>query len=93
MGNVNLVFRLLWLRLTAGRRSPLGMFDISRPRMRARLSDLDQIGHVNNGVYFSMMDLGRVDLLWRSGFWQKPTKAGWYPVVASQTITYRKPLR
>ena len=93
MGNVNLVFRLLWLRLTVGRRSPLGMFDISRLRMRARLSDLDQIGHVNNGVYFSMMDLGRVDLLWRSGFWQKLTKAGWYPVVASQTITYRKSLR
>jgi YbgC/YbaW family acyl-CoA thioester hydrolase len=90
---VNLVFRLLWLRLTVARKPALGMRDIGRLPMRARWTDLDQIGHVNNGVYLSMMDLGRVDLLWRSGLWRRLMAAGWYPVVASQTITYRKSLR
>jgi acyl-CoA thioesterase FadM len=90
---VNLVFRLLWLRLTVGRASPLGFRDVGRLPMRARWTDLDQLRHVNNGVFLSMMDLGRVDLLVRTGVWKKLMDAAYYPVVAAQTITYRKSLR
>ena len=90
---VNLLFRLLWLRLTVGRKSPLGFVDVDRLPMRARWSDLDQLRHVNNGVFLSMMDLGRVDLMMRTGVWKKLMDAGYYPVVASQTITYRKSLQ
>jgi len=90
---VNLLFRLLWLRLTVGRKSPLGFGDVDRLPMRARWSDLDQLRHVNNGVFLSMMDLGRVDLMMRTGVWKKLMDAGYYPVVASQTITYRKSLQ
>ncbi|WP_281064548.1 thioesterase family protein [Arthrobacter sp. CAN_C5] len=56
-------------------------------------NDLDLLGHMNNGRYLSILDIGRIDLLVRSGFWRKMTTAGWYPVVAAQTITYRKSLR
>jgi acyl-CoA thioesterase FadM len=90
---VNLVFRLLWLRLTVRRKSRLGFRDIDRLPMRARWTDLDQLRHVNNGVFLSMMDLGRVDLMMRTGTWKKLMDAAYYPVVASQTITYRKSLR
>ncbi|MEP6842065.1 MAG: acyl-CoA thioesterase, partial [Pseudolysinimonas sp.] len=90
---MNLLFRLLWLRLTVGRKSPLGFRDVDRLPMRARWTDLDQLRHVNNGVFLSMMDLGRVDLMMRTGVWKKLMDAGFYPVVASQTITYRKSLQ
>jgi acyl-CoA thioesterase FadM len=90
---VNLLFRLLWLRLTVGRKSPLGFGDVDRLPMRARLTDLDQLRHVNNGVFLSMMDLGRVDLMMRTGVWKKLMHAGYYPVVAAQTITFRKSLQ
>lgn len=61
--------------------------------MRARWTDLDQLRHVNNGVFLSMMDLGRVDLMMRTGVWKRLMDAAYYPVVASQTITYRKSLQ
>ena len=90
---MNLLLRLLWLRLTVGRKSRLGFGDVDRLPMRARLTDLDQLRHVNNGVFLSMMDLGRVDLMMRTGVWKKLMDAGYYPVVAAQTITYRKSLQ
>lgn len=61
--------------------------------LRVVLRDLDQAGHVNNGVYLTMMDLGRLDLMWRAGVWKPLIAAGYYPVVAAQTITYRKSLK
>jgi acyl-CoA thioesterase FadM len=60
--------------------------------MRVRPLDLDVLWHMNNGVYFSLGDLGRYDLLIRSGVWNVFKKHGWYPVVASSTIAYRKSL-
>jgi YbgC/YbaW family acyl-CoA thioester hydrolase len=90
---VNLFFRVIWLFLTVRRKTPLNFRDVDRLPMRARWTDLDPLRHVNNGVYLSMMDLGRVDLMVRSGVWKKLTDAGFYPVVASQTITYRKSLQ
>lgn len=90
---MNLLFRLLWLRLTVGSRPRLNFDDVDRLPMRTRWTDLDQLRHVNNGVFLSMMDLGRVDLMMRTGVWKKLMDAGYYPVVAAQTITYRKSLR
>jgi acyl-CoA thioesterase FadM len=55
-------------------------------------TDLDVLRHVNNGVYLSLMDLGRVDLLMRSGVLGKLSARGWYPVVAAETIQFRRSL-
>src|SRR5690606_38451308 len=52
----------------------------------------DVLGHMNNGVYLSIADLGRFDLLIRSGVWATFQERGWYPVVANATISYRKSL-
>ncbi|WP_316316330.1 acyl-CoA thioesterase, partial [Clavibacter michiganensis] len=54
--------------------------------------DLDLFGHVNNGRYLTIMDVARLDLLVRSGLWSRIRARGWYPVVAGQTITYRRSL-
>ncbi|MCU1546412.1 MAG: thioesterase [Homoserinimonas sp.] len=87
-----MIFRtiLLWLRRTRGPK--LEVHDVGRIMMRVWPTDLDILNHVNNGVYLSLMDLGRLDLLHRCGAWEKMTEHGIYPVVASETITFRKSL-
>jgi acyl-CoA thioesterase FadM len=44
-------------------------------------------------VYLSIFDIGRFDMLRRNGVWQIFAERGWYPVVASETITFRKSLQ
>ncbi|WP_300078618.1 acyl-CoA thioesterase [Propioniciclava sp.] len=89
---MNLFGRLLLLFLRWRKREPLGLWDTAVTPFRVVPSDLDVLGHMNNGKYLSLMDLGRMDLMLRSGFWAKVREQGWYPVVAGQTITYRKSL-
>jgi acyl-CoA thioesterase FadM len=88
-----MLLRTLWTMLASRRRSPLDFRDVSRVRLRVVPSDLDILKHVNNGVYLSLMDLGRIDLLVRSGKWQLMQKLGWYPVAANVTISYRRSLQ
>lgn len=66
--------------------------DVVSTPFRVLPTDLDVYGHMNNGRYLSISDLGRFDLLRRSGLWPEMRQRGWYPVVASSTITYRKSL-
>jgi len=89
---VNLYFRLLLLRLRTRTGPRLSLWDEARTPFRVTLTDLDPLRHVNNGKYLSMLDLGRLDLMIRSGFWSSLTDRGWYPVVAAQTITYKRSL-
>jgi acyl-CoA thioesterase FadM len=81
---------LLWIKSHWGPRYEI--HDVGRLRLRVLPTDLDINNHVNNGVYFSLMDLGRFDLLHRSGAWAAIMKNNLYPVVASETITFRKSL-
>ncbi|MCU1513480.1 MAG: thioesterase [Microbacteriaceae bacterium] len=74
------------------RRSALTVHDTSSVNFRTWPTDIDMFGHMNNGVYFSILDHGRTDLLLRSGLWQALKKADVYPVVATETMTFRKSL-
>ena len=65
---------------------------MSRVPFRVLPNDLDLQNHMNNGVYLSIMDLGRMDLMVRSGVWRELSARGYYPVVVSSTITYRRSL-
>ena len=89
---MNLYLRLILFRLLSRRRSRLGMWDTAVTPFRVTLADLDLLGHINNSRYLAIMDLGRIDLMMRSGWWDRFTKKGWFPVVARQSITYRKSL-
>ena len=89
---MNLYFRLLLFMIRVRFRSRLGIWDTSHVTFRVNPLDLDLQRHMNNGRYLSLMDLGRMDLMLRSRFWQRITGQGWYPVVAGQTITYRRSL-
>lgn len=90
---MNLYMRLLLMRLTTRRRGPMSLWDRGVLRFRVTPADLDFFMHVNNARYLSLMDLGRLDVLMRSGLWAKLHQQKWYPVVAGQTITYRRSLK
>lgn len=81
---------LVWLRRNGPR---LGAHDVGRLRLRVLPTDLDVLGHMNNGVYLSIMDLGRMDLMQRSGVWPRLRKAGFFPVMADETISFRRSLQ
>lgn len=84
-------YRLIRLRLGA-RAGSLDLHDVGVTRERVWLSDIDELRHMNNSVYLGLMDYSRLDLMLRSGAWPKMRSAGIYPVVTTQTITYRKSL-
>jgi acyl-CoA thioesterase FadM len=89
---VNLFFRLLWLLFVSRRRSPVSPFGPCRTPFRVLPTDLDILRHVNNGVYLSLMDLARVDLMIRSGLAPRLRTRGWFPVVVAETIQFRRSL-
>lgn len=67
--------------------------DMSVVAMRVLPTDLDFLWHVNNGVYFSFMDFGRWDMIFRNGVYDLSMKKGWYSVVAAETMKFRRSLK
>src|SRR6478609_4727646 len=90
---MNLIFRLLLLFLTAPFRPRCEPLGPTRRRFRVWPPDLDVLLHVNNGVYLTMLDVARVDLLLRSGVGARLLRKGLYPVVAAETIRFRRSLQ
>lgn len=66
---------------------------VSRIRLTTLPTDLDILRHMNNGRYLSLVDLGRFDLLVRTGMMGAMRRHGWYAVVSAETVTFRKSLR
>jgi YbgC/YbaW family acyl-CoA thioester hydrolase len=90
---MHLLLRTLLLLITSSRRPPLTVWDSSSLPLRVLPTDIDIAMHVNNGMYLSLMDLGRFDLMVRSGVWKRMRRRGWGPVVAAETISFRKSLQ
>ncbi|WP_261165434.1 thioesterase family protein [Microbacterium sp. Marseille-Q6965] len=89
---MNLYFRLLLLWLRSRRARRVSLWDEVRTPFRVVPTDLDPLMHMNNARYLALLDLGRTDLMFRSGFWDEVSKRGWYPVVTAQTISYKRSL-
>lgn len=87
---MNLLFRLLLVTLFSRFRKPVGVLGPCVTPFRCLPTDLDVLRHMNNGLYFSLMDLARVDLMTRAGLLKKISSAGWYPVVVAETMRFRK---
>lgn len=94
---MNVLWRTLLVMLRAtvllrrGRR--VAPTEVGRVRLTTMPTDLDILRHMNNGRYLSLMDLGRWDLLIRTGLAGAMRRHGWYAVVSSETITFRKSLQ
>lgn len=90
---MNLWVRLLWVVLTAWRKSRTSVFETTRLTLRVNLLDLDANGHVNNGRYLSLADLGRIDFAIRTGAMRVAMARRAYPVVGDVTAKFRRDLR
>jgi acyl-CoA thioesterase FadM len=90
---MNLILRLIRVLFVALRRPPLDLFGESVVRFRVWPGDLDFNLHMNNGRYLTLMDLGRLDMMARHGTLKQVHKHRWQPVVAAQTILYRRALK
>lgn len=89
---MKLYFRLLYLIFTQRLRSRCSVFGPCDTSLRVWPNDLDIFLHVNNGVYLTLMDLGRTDMMLRSGVFGPVRSKGWYPVVAAETIRFQRSL-
>jgi acyl-CoA thioesterase FadM len=91
---MNLWLRLLWLLLSAPFRPRLSVpSEASVLALRVLPNDLDLSLHMNNGRYLAIMDLGRIDLLLRSGLGGAVWRNGWTPIANAALIRFRRELR
>ena len=89
---MNLLWRTI-LHFLAPTRPVSSPFEVVVSRFRVLPTDLDVNGHLNNGRYLSISDIARLDLLQAAGLWRQLRRRGWYPVVASSTVSFRKSLK
>jgi acyl-CoA thioesterase FadM len=61
-------------------------------QFRVAPGDIDVNLHMNNGRYLTIMDLGRIDLLIRTGLWRQMNRQKLQGVVAAQRVRYRHAL-
>lgn len=94
---VNVIWRTLLVILGARRRVRRGKTldpnAVGSIRLTTLPTDIDILRHMNNGRYLSLFDLGRWDLLIRTGLFDAMNERGWYAVVSSETVTFRKSLQ
>lgn len=94
LDRMNLWLRLLHLIMSSFARPPLDpLSDTSCLRYRVWPHDLDLSMHVNNSRYWALMDLGRLDIIIRSGLWRAVVRNRWAPIVNAARIRFRRELR
>jgi len=89
---MNLWFRLLLLYWRLRGQQAVGLLDEIPLEMRVWPTDLDALGHVNNGRYLTLMDLGRLALMQRTGLLAVARRNRWLPLVRGIEIEYLRPL-
>lgn len=90
---MNRLPRVVWTALSARRRGRVDLEDDAVLPLRVLPNDVDFAGHMNNGVYFTMADLGRIDLTIRAGWIPAQVRHRVSPVVMQETMTFRTSLQ
>lgn len=90
---MNLLLRLFLVVFQAFFRPKIGFFNASVVTFRVLPNDLDLNLHMTNSRYLSVMDLGRVDLLIRSGLSKHLLHEKWQAVLGSAHIRFRRSLK
>jgi acyl-CoA thioesterase FadM len=84
---------MLWVFITSFFKPRISsMLAETTLRMRVLPNDLDINMHMNNGRYFTIMDLGRFDLVLRTGLMRMMMDEKSVPILGSAKIRYRLPL-
>ncbi len=90
---MNLIFRLIWMIITARLGSRRDIMGESHMTFWCLPTDLDMNMHMTNSRYHSFMDLSRIDFMIRNGAWGRVRAAGLYPVLSFSSIRFRRPIR
>jgi acyl-CoA thioesterase FadM len=90
---MHMLLRTILIFLRKNRLAKASFGDRTVISMRVLPTDLDVLWHVNNGVYFSFMDFGRWDAIFRNGAYDEARARGWYSVVAGETIKFKRSLK
>ena len=89
---MNLYFRLVLLYFLSWFKPRVSFIDLVSSNKWVLLNDIDIFNHMNNGRYFTIADLARAEILVRSGMWQQLKKRKMVPIMAGETVQFRKPL-
>lgn len=89
---MNLFLRLLRVFIQAFFRPRVDILEKCYVKFRVWPNDLDVNRHMTNSRYLSIMDLGRTDLMIRSGLGNKIYRMRLAPVLGAAYIRWRKPL-
>ena len=89
---MNLYFRLLITVLKALRAPRVTPGDTVELALRVLPTDLDLNGHMNNGRYLTLVDLGLVTVFIRSGFARLCLAKGWRPMGGGSVVYFRRGL-
>lgn len=90
---MNLYLRLFYMLLSSFfKKKVADALDTTSLRFCVLPNDLDLNGHMNNGRYPTIMDIGRMDFVLRLGLAGYVIKNGYIPVLSSLTMRFRLPL-
>jgi len=89
---LNLYLRLLLTILKAWRQPRLGPGETVELGLCVLPNDLDLNGHMNNGRYLTIVDLGLVTAFVRSGFARLCIRNGWRPMGGGSVVYFRRGL-
>lgn len=90
---MNLWLRLIWMLLTVWRRRQVSLLETSSLRMTVMPNDLDFNGHVNNGRFLTLADVGRMDFVLRSGAAKAAFRMRALPIVGDALAKFRRDLK
>ncbi len=90
---MHMILRTLWAFICKRFLTPMSFDGESVITMRVLPTDLDVLWHVNNGVYFSYMDFGRWDLIFRNGLFDLLRKNDMYAVVSGESMRFKRSLK
>lgn len=90
---MHMLWRFILSYLRGRSRSRVALGDTTEVSMRVMPMDIDFLLHVNNGMYLSYLDHGRMDMIFRNGLYEICQKRGWYGVVAGESIKFKKSLK
>jgi len=89
---MNLYLRIFWTFVSSRFKSKISILEEFTSTHFVLLNDIDLLGHMNNGRYFTITDYVRIGCLIRAGIWREIRKRGIYPLMAGETGQFRKPL-
>ncbi|MDP2699115.1 thioesterase family protein [Thalassospira sp.] len=90
---MNLLFRLIRILILARLRPSLNPLALSSVAFRTWPTDLDINIHMTNSRYFALMDLGRTELMLRTGIVRQAFKHKWQPVITISTMRFKRSIK